>query len=378
MTRCVPESNPNHAYSLVYRIYPLFIPPCINCMSEQPNINSAHSGFLIQSNFGISQANLEVVVTRSQNGFAHYSRNDISPFKWSGPENVESNYDVNSSLSLVQSDYGEKGYFDVVGRVNDHLVHFFREDFAPFHWKGPFYVPNSGGSSGNPALVQGNFLGSDKAHKNFELVVPRLDSGFNHYWVERKVEINFVTMPIPGMGSFYNINIPIPKLKYQWHGPFPIAVDRGKIDAISLIQSNFKSGFNTPGNLDVIARQGDHLVYFWREDYSPFAWHGPFNIPNSTESTGNPSFVQSNFGDIRHGNYELVVPRVDGGFNFFWKDSNLKLTTIRPGLEAYRPFYEDNSTWHGPYVVGAGKGKVNAISIIQSTIFVLVKMAIWK
>lgn len=135
-------------------------------------------------------------------------------------------------------------------------------------------------------------------------VVPRLDSGFNHYWVERKVEINFVTMPIPGMGSFYNINIPIPKLKYQWHGPFPIAVDRGKIDAISLIQSNFKSGFNTPGNLDVIARQGDHLVYFWREDYSPFAWHGPFNIPNSTESTGNPSFVQSNFGDIRHGNYE--------------------------------------------------------------------------
>ena len=267
----------------------------------------------------------------------------------------------------MQSDYGEKGYFDVVGRVNDHLVHFFREDFAPFHWKGPFYVPNSGGSSGNPALVQGNFLGSDKAHKNFELVVPRLDSGFNHYWVERKVEINFVTMPIPGMGSFYNINIPIPKLKYQWHGPFPIAVDRGKIDAISLIQSNFKSGFNTPGNLDVIARQGDHLVYFWREDYSPFAWHGPFNIPNSTESTGNPSFVQSNFGDIRHGNYELVVPRVDGGFNFFWKDSNLKLTTIRPGLEAYRPFYEDNSTWHGPYVVGAGKGKVNAISIIQST-----------
>jgi hypothetical protein len=83
---------------------------------------------------------------------------------------------------------------------------------------------------------------------NFELVVPRADDGFNFYWR----------------------NNDDPEL--DWSQPIPIRMDASRIDSISLIQSNF----GRPGNLEVVARVGDRLAFFWRDSGPEFNWSGPF------------------------------------------------------------------------------------------------------
>ena len=74
------------------------------------------------------------------------------------------------------------------------------------------------------------------------------------------------------------------------------------------------------GNFEVVARIGDKLAQFWREDKAPFDWHGPFFIQGSG-FTGNPSFVQSTFGSPTN-NFELVIPLQTGGFASYWRDNN--------------------------------------------------------
>src|SRR3954454_16931987 len=49
----------------------------------------------------------------------------------------------------------------------------------------------------------------------------------------------------------------------------PAQFGGGRFDAVSMIQSNF----GDPGNLEVIARQGDRLVFAFREGLD---WRGPF------------------------------------------------------------------------------------------------------
>jgi hypothetical protein len=109
-------------------------------------------------------------------------------------------------------------------------------------------------------LIQGRF--GQQQHPNYELVVPRTDGGFNFFFRDNSAD-----------------GLP-------WGGPFPVATDAGKIDSISLIQSTFGTG---PGNLEAVAKMADgHLALFWREDAEPFSWFGPFDIPNSSGSAGNP------------------------------------------------------------------------------------------
>lgn len=57
-----------------------------------------------------------------------------------------------------------------------------------------------------------------------------------------------------------------------WLGPYPFGSDR--YDGVTLIQSNYGS----PGNLEVIARAGDRLHFFWRDSGPTFAWSGPLVI----------------------------------------------------------------------------------------------------
>ena len=75
---------------------------------------------------------------------------------------------------------------------------------------------------GNPVLIQSRF----GTQGNFELVVPQANGGLAFYWRN-------------------NDDPALP-----WNGPFPFGQNAGQVDAVSLIQSNFDS----PGNLEVIAR----------------------------------------------------------------------------------------------------------------------------
>src|SRR5262249_7489167 len=123
------------------------------------------------------------------------------------------------------------------------------------------------GVSGIPAIIQGRH----GTKGSFELVVPLAGGGLGHLFRnndnENEVKNNL------------------------WGGIFPFGAAEGRIDAVSLIQSNFsrikaETGRDGPGNLELVARLGDRLVLFVREDgvppdFKPGPWQGP--IPVSAE-----------------------------------------------------------------------------------------------
>ena len=101
-----------------------------------------------------------------------------------------------------------------------------------------------------------------------------------------------------GMAHFYRDN---DDPNQPWNETVTFGTELGSVDAVSLVQSNFstqfvQSGVQGPGNLAVVARVGSELLYFYRDDVAPFAWHGPTTI--ATGVTGDPAFVQA-----RHGTY---------------------------------------------------------------------------
>ncbi len=154
------------------------------------------------------------------------------------------------------------------------------------------------------------------AKGNFEMVVPPSDGqGLVHFWRNNDV------------GGF------------PWNGPY--CFGSGSVDAVSLIQSNFGSR----GNLEVVVREGERLAAYWRMDHSPWTWHGPYYFADGVRVKGDPSLIQSNHG--RKGNFELVVPLVDGGLAHFWRNNDA-----------------GGFPWRGPYPFGSGT--VGATSLIQS------------
>jgi len=60
-----------------------------------------------------------------------------------------------------------------------------------------------------------------------------------------------------------------------WSGPWVFGQGLGHVDAVTMIQSNY----GDPGNLELIARVGDALQFFWRDSGPAFTWNGPFQTP---------------------------------------------------------------------------------------------------
>ena len=221
-----------------------------------------------------------------------------------GPDLATGNGLADAFYTIVMS---MKGNLEVVAREGDRLVDYWRVDQAPWTWHGPFEIAK--GVAGNPVFLQSCF----GQRGNFELVVPIAKGGLAHFWRDNDA----AGMP--------------------WHGPTPFG--SGRVEAVSLIQSNF----GTKGNLEVVAREGDRLVDYWRVDQAPWTWHGPFEIAKGV--AGNPVFLQSCFG--QRGNFELVVPIAKGGLAHFWRDNDAA-----------------GMPWHGP--TPFGNGRVEAVSLIQS------------
>jgi hypothetical protein len=88
----------------------------------------------------------------------------------------------------------------------------------------------------------------------------------------------------------------------------------GRVEAVTLIQSNYGS----PGNLELVARAGDGLHFFWRDSGPGFRWNGPHRI--ATGAGGNPVLIQSRFG--QKGNFELVYPDRERGIRFMWRNND--------------------------------------------------------
>jgi hypothetical protein len=173
------------------------------------------------------------------------------------------------------------------------------------------FVRVSPKARGSGSLVQGNF----GTKGNFELVAPRRGGGMNFWWRNNDAA-----------------GLP-------WSAPSAIAAGTGPVaDIPSLLQSNF----GRPGNLEVAARIGDRLAFYWRGA----VWNGPttFGTPGVS---GNPAMIQGTFGG--RGNFELVVPVAAGGIAHYWRNNDA------PGLP-----------WSSGGVFGQASGRVDAVALIQS------------
>jgi hypothetical protein len=298
-----------------------------------------HSGFFIQSTFG-EKGNFELAVPHLDGGFDFLWRNnDVpppegQPWQWIEADGAGSELGQIDALSLIQSTFGNGGNLEIIARVDDGLVHFWRilNSDGNFEWHGPTPLVNSdnatiltSGVSGNPSVIQSTYGEAG----NFELAVPSADRGFFFTWRDNDD-------PILSWGKQIPNNVEL------------VGAEVGHIDALTLLQSNFGSE-NSPGNLEVAARVGDRLVQFWRtaDSNGNFEWHGPVEIPNLTGVSGNPSVIQSNFGEV--GNFELVVPAAEGGFYFLFRNND-----------------EPGHPWSQTQLVGVNAGRLESISLIQS------------
>lgn len=256
---------------------------CVNPRFEDfPAV--ASNPVLIQSRFG-AKGNFEMVAASAANGLFHFWRNNDNPFlPWSGATAFGGAAGHIDALTMIESNFGTPGNLEVIVRTGADLRSFWRDSGPAFNWNGPFGLTS--GAAGNPVLIQSRF----GTKGNFELVVPSAAGGLMHLWR----------------------NDDSPSL--PWSAPVHFGASAGHVDAVTMIESNF----GTPGNLELIARVGAQLFFFWRDSGPAFTWNGPF--PLFSGVTGNPVLIQSRFGT--KGNFELVVPAATGGLMHFWRNND--------------------------------------------------------
>ena len=264
---------------------------------------------LIQGRFG-KKGNFELLQAATSGGLLHFWRNDDNPYlPWSGATpfgsgNVQ-------ALTMIESNFGSPGNLEVVCRVGSQLQFYWRDSGPAFHWNGPGAL--MGGVAGNPVLIQSRF----GTKGNFEMVVPAANGGLLHFWRNNDI------------GTF------------PWSGPTAFGASLGHVDAVTMIESNFGS----PGNLEVVARVGGQLFFFWRDSGPALHWNGP--VPLMTGVAGNPVLIQSRFGT--KGNFEMVVPAATGGLLHFWRNNDAP-----------------TMPWSGATAFGTSLGHVDAVSMIES------------
>jgi hypothetical protein len=268
---------------------------------------------LIQSRFG-RQGNFELVTPTSLPGLYHSFRDNDDPnHPWSQPARFGESVGLVDAVSMIQSNYGSPGNLELIARVGQQLFYFWRDSGPGFRWNGPFTV--AGGASGNPVLIQSRF----GTQGNFELVAPAASgNGLLAWWRN-------------------NDDPAVP-----WSGPHLFAQSVNPVDAVTMIQSNYGS----PGSLELVARTGSQLVFFWRDSGPAFNWNGPFGVAGGVR--GNPVLIQSRFG--AQGNFELVAPAASGGGMLLWERNN-----DDPALP-----------WLGPFPFGQSLGAIDEITMIQS------------
>lgn len=195
--------------------------------------NIAGAPSIIQGTFG-QRGNLELVVPLETEGLAHFYRDNDNPDRpWFGPEVFGDGHF--GGAALIQSNFGI-GHLEVVAERNGQLLHYWRDERTG-RWHHPTIVAPEG-IGGPPVLIQSTYgrVG------NFEVVAPLARGGLVHYWRDNDD----------------------PAVPWRQSGTF----GEGRLTHLGLVQSNF----GTPGNLEVVARDGDRLVHFWR-DLESLRWN---------------------------------------------------------------------------------------------------------
>lgn len=199
---------------------------------------------LVQGRFG-TKGNFELVFPAIGGGIWFAWRdNDAPGLPWSAPVRFGARAGNVEALTMIQSNFGSPGNLELISRTGSQLHFFWRDSGPTFNWSGPF--PLFGGARGNPVLIQSRF----GSKGNFELLYPASDGGIWFAWRNNDA------------GGL------------PWSVPVKFATSIGLVDEITMIQSNFGS----PGNLELIARTGSRLWFFWRDSGPTFSWNGPFEL----------------------------------------------------------------------------------------------------
>jgi hypothetical protein len=194
---------------------------------------------MIQSRSG-QRGDFDVVVPRAEGGFSYYWRdNDNAELTWHGPIDFAADAGFFNAATLIQSNFED--HLEIVARSGDELFLFSRGSDHESEWHGKELIAT--GVTGTPSMIQG----SNDGKGDFELVTPLRSGGLGYYWRDND------------------------DTHLHWYGPFMFAMNIGKVDAVSLIQSDF----GEKGNLELIAQIDDHLAFFWRDSGMERRWNGP-------------------------------------------------------------------------------------------------------
>ena len=284
---------------------------------------SPASGSMVQGNFG-NRGNFELVIPHPDGGMAYLSRdNDVREPAWTalvrfggaaafaGPGMIQSTFNTG----------GNKGNFEVVARTGGQAVLFWRGDSAPFAWNGPINMPAGVFNSvdGNAALMQGN----SGVQGNFELVMPRHNGGFSHYWRDNDTA------------------------GFPWQISGTVGAGDGVIESLAMIEPE-------PGSIEVIVRFAGGALASYRRGGAPgFAW-GPAspipltNVPAGAHATGTLAAIKGRFG--ANGNYELITPLSSGGL------ASISRVNDNPAAPVWTP----------ATLFATDAGQVDAVSLVQS------------
>jgi hypothetical protein len=289
---------------------------------------------LVQGTFG-SPGNFEVVILDGEPTpkLIHGQRDNSDQMLWQ-PQSVgaESQKDIisasaTSSGALIQSSYGtpdHPGNFEVLVLEGTNLVHYYRDNSAsgsPWHRAEVVSTKATGPAS----FIQSSYQETPDAPGNFEAVVLE-GNNLVHYYRN-----NSVSNP------------------QHWQSTAVITSQAAGPGCI------IQSDFGTPGNFEVVVREKEGLVHYYRDNSNDERrWYGPTAVI-SPQATGDGCIIQSTFGaSAGHGNFEVVVIEV------------LDVEHEQGDLVHY---YRDNSTqpyhWYRTAVVSTAAQRAG--SLIQSS-----------
>lgn len=268
--------------------------------------------------------------------------------------------DYYPAVSLIQSNYGTPGNFEVVAaRGGAGIRHLFRDNDDPTHpWHvGPVFGLPYGYNA--VSMLQGSYGGQG----NFELVAAVEGGGLEHFardnddptqpwsataWFGGADELSGASLIMSSNGDFDVISSLATgglQVFHRWNGipgtpwasgvPFSVATT---YNAVAMIESN-------DGDLEAVAaRNGGGLEHFTHAGIgtgAPFVHTATFG----SDWYADVALIQSNIGV--EGNFEVIGSRPDG---YLW------------------PWYRDNDApgtpWHAAGMFGSGSP--DGVALIQS------------
>jgi hypothetical protein len=278
-------------------------------MKPTPLHGAATGGLsVIQSSYG-NKGNFELVAPAPSAGFGggqglvhYYRNNDETGVPWIFDANFGTEVGMVNGAVVRESTWNT---LEVIATAGSQLYSFWK----PINggWQATYAIPGANHERGTPGFWQSTFTPKPGSPGNFEVAVPSSSGGIDYFWRDNSIS----ALP--------------------WHFAGTIYQSLGLVDDVVLYESK-------SGSMEMAARVGLSVYVMTRSAPSssnPFIWGNP-TLMDST-AIGRPSYFQSNYGQT--GNYELLVPSSQRGFNEYWRNNDVAGTP-----------------WTGPVGVFTGSG----------------------